>query len=198
MRGRRSKSRQREMAYNSNLKEEHTMRNINGLTVKNLTVEHMTNPIGLDVSEPRFGWKLESGKKNVHQTAYQIRLYKENELAADTGKLDRDTSIEVTAEGFQAEPKTVCQVEVTVWDNHGETASLEGCFETGRLGAPFVSGWAEPEQEPTPDSLAGKEMDCDSVSVNAFADQERDFAEFRPAQYVRIPFEVKKGLNLLK
>ena len=56
------------------------MRNINGLTVKNLTVEHMTNPIGLDVSEPRFGWKLESGKKNVHQTAYQIRLYKENEL----------------------------------------------------------------------------------------------------------------------
>lgn len=174
------------------------MRNINGLTVKKLTVEHMTNPIGLDVSEPRFGWKLESGKKNVHQTAYQIRLYKENELAADTGKLDRDTSIEVTAEGFQAEPKTVCQVEVTVWDNHGETASLEGCFETGRLGVPFVSGWAEPEQEPTPDSLAGKEMDCDSVSVNAFADQERDFAEFRPAQYVRIPFEVKKGLNLLK
>ena len=106
------------------------MRNINGLTVKNLTVEHMTNPIGLDVSEPRFGWKLESGKKNVHQTAYQIRLYKENELAADTGKLDRDTSIEVTAEGFRAEPKTAYQVEVTVWDNHGETASLEGCFET--------------------------------------------------------------------
>ena len=171
------------------------MRNINGLTVKNLTVEHMTNPIGLDVSEPRFGWKLESGKKNVHQTAYQIRLYKENELAADTGKLDRDTSIEVTAEGFRAEPKTAYQVEVTVWDNHGETASLEGCFETGRLGVPFVSGWAEPEQEPTPDSLAGKEMDCDSVSVNAFADQERDFAEFRPAQYVRIPFEVKKGLK---
>jgi alpha-L-rhamnosidase len=34
------------------------------VSVKNLLCENLTNPIGLDVKEPRFSWQLVSDKRN--------------------------------------------------------------------------------------------------------------------------------------
>jgi hypothetical protein len=44
------------------------------LSIQSLLVENKVNPIGLDVLNPRFSWQLASDKRNVMQTAYEIRV----------------------------------------------------------------------------------------------------------------------------
>ena len=43
------------------------------MEVKEVIVLHQENPIGIDRT-PYFSWKLSSGKQNVMQAAYQIRV----------------------------------------------------------------------------------------------------------------------------
>lgn len=163
--------------------------------LKDLSVEHQMFPLGIDCSEPRFGWKLVSKERNVHQTAYQIKIFVDGELQVDTQKVVSEDSIEVTIPGWKTAPMTEYQVKVTVWDNYGNWAEEETIFETGRMGIPFNSSWVEPEQIPTPNSWLHKEMDTNSVSDNTFAGKERDFKEFQKAQYIRIPFEINKKVK---
>ena len=44
------------------------------LSVTNLRCEYKTNPIGIDIAEPRFSWELVSSQRGTLQTAYQIRV----------------------------------------------------------------------------------------------------------------------------
>ena len=165
------------------------------LEVRDLVVEHQKSPLGIDCAEPRFGWKLVSSQKNVFQTGYQLKVFTECGLNADSGKIESGESIENTIANWKTKPMTSYQVRVTVWDNYGNQAETETCFETGRMGKPFVSAWVEPEQTPTANSWKDKQMDCNSVGVNQFAGKERDFAEFQPVQYVRIPFAAEKPVK---
>jgi len=41
------------------------------LSVKSLVCENLSNPIGLDVKQPRFSWQLVSDKRNTLQSAYE-------------------------------------------------------------------------------------------------------------------------------
>ncbi len=165
------------------------------LVLKELVVEHQTTPIGIDCRMPRFGWKLISSSFEVFQIAYQIKIYAEEELIIDTGKISSEESIEIIINEFKALPMTRYQFTVTVWDNHKRCASAESFFETGRLGVPFVSSWIEPIQEPTPPTLEERDMDVKAVASNPYETTERDFSEFRPAQYIRIPFTVNKKVK---
>ena len=42
------------------------------IVVGDLRVEYIKNPAGIDVSRPRFSWKLVSDERGVSQTAYTI------------------------------------------------------------------------------------------------------------------------------
>ena len=42
--------------------------------VAHTRVENLNSPIGLDATQPRFGWQLQSERQNVLQTAYEIRV----------------------------------------------------------------------------------------------------------------------------
>lgn len=165
------------------------------LEINDFVVEHQKNPLGIDCAEPRFGWKLISEEKNVFQTAYQLKVFTEHGLEADTGKTESQESIECTIEGWKTAPMTAYQVQVIVWDNYGNQAEAETFFETGRMGIAFTSSWVEPEQTPTVNSWKDKKMDCSTVGVNLFAGKERDFTEFQPVQYVRIPFAAEKPIK---
>lgn len=57
------------------------------IRVYDLRVENLTNPLGLDVSSPRFSWKISSDKKNTLQTAYEIIVASSQELLSQ-GKGD--------------------------------------------------------------------------------------------------------------
>ena len=173
---------------------------INTLHLTDLTIEHLTRPLGIDVVHPRFSWKLVSTVPDTFQTSYRVRIYREDlgarPLVADTGDVASDRSIEVVVPGFEAEPQTRYTVEATSCDNHGHTASAESIFETGRMGRAFASHWVEPIQEPTPSSIeeAGDaHAEPTAASAEAALDPlTRGYQEFRPAQYVRIPFSAKK------
>ena len=153
----------------------------------------MQRPIGIDCPAPRFAWKLRGAERGLKQTAYRLVLAAGDAVAADTGRVESDASIEVVVPGWTPAPMTEYEAEVTVWDNMGRSASLTDLFETGRLGVPFHSGWVEPEQEPTPASMDGARSG-DTIAADDLprdAEGRRTFAEFRPAQYVRIPFTLE-------
>src|SRR5437899_2585006 len=41
-------------------------------TLDNLTVEHRSDPLGVDAAKPRFGWQMSSSERGERQTAYRI------------------------------------------------------------------------------------------------------------------------------
>lgn len=102
------------------------------LKLYDLTIEYKTNPLGIDEVQPRFSWKLESDQNNTIQTAYQLTV-SNGEVMWDTGKVESDQSILVEYMGALFEAKTEYKWDVTVWDNHGESAEASAEFETGLL-----------------------------------------------------------------
>jgi len=164
------------------------------LKVQRITVEHMVNPIGIDILSPRFGWILENlADKDVKQIAYQLNLYADSKMVFDSGRIESDSSIEVELDNVSLEPKTEYKVVLHVWDNKGNEAEKETYFETGYLGTKFEADWYEPEQIPT--ERTWDENDFSPISLDIEVDPNRDFSEFRPCQYVRIPVEIKKNIR---
>ena len=43
------------------------------ISINGMTCEHKTNPLGVDVMNPRLSWVINSNGFNVMQTAYFIR-----------------------------------------------------------------------------------------------------------------------------
>ena len=146
------------------------------LTVKRITVEHMQNPIGLDISNPRFGWILENNaQQNVTQQAYQLKLYVQGRQVADTGKIFSDESIEVHISNLSLTPKTRYIVNLEVWDNMGNAAASESFFETGFLDTVFSADWYEPKQTPTEKTWDEHPFHLESLSVGQSIDVYGEF-----------------------
>ncbi len=57
------------------------------VTVKQLLCENLVEPIGLDVSTPRFSWQLQSSKRNVLQSAYEIKIVMGKTAVWNSGKI---------------------------------------------------------------------------------------------------------------
>mgnify|MGYP004730147271 FL=1 len=94
--------------------------------------EYRENPIGLTAKEPRFSWKIESQEKDTLQTAYEIHVTDENgKLVWNSGKKVSDQSVLISYEGEALISEMLYTVQVFVADNHGNTESVEGTFETG-------------------------------------------------------------------
>lgn len=164
-----------------------------GFWLERFQTESQDHPIGLDCEEPRFSWELHSDRKNIFQEAYQIRIADCNgNSIADSGKIESDENVLITVDNFHPEPMQRYNVSVRVWNNIQETAETEDWFETGKLGTGWNSGWVEPEQKPTEDSSKGKTMNRQTLFNNPYKDGNRDFSEFQPVQYIRIPFESTK------
>ena len=97
-----------------------------------LRTEYRVNPMGLTAKAPRFSWKIESQEKDTLQTAYEIHVTDENgKLVWNSGKKVTDQSVLIPYEGEALASETMYTVQVSVADNHGNTESVEGTFETG-------------------------------------------------------------------
>jgi len=44
------------------------------IKVNELTCENLSNPIGIDVIQPQLSWQLKADRRNVLQTAYEIKV----------------------------------------------------------------------------------------------------------------------------
>jgi alpha-L-rhamnosidase len=94
--------------------------------LENLRVEHLSDPLGLDILQPRFGWQLVCEKRNVMQSAYQIRVGADvhsldngKNLIWSTGKVASDSSVNVAYSGPMLESGKKYFWEVRIWDNLG-------------------------------------------------------------------------------
>lgn len=109
--------------------------------ISNLTCEYRTNPIGIDVTSPRFSWQLQTDRRGAKQTAYHVlaassaNLLKEgNADLWDSSKQESDQSIHVTYAGKKLSSRQRVYWKVTVWDETGASNESETAwFEMGLL-----------------------------------------------------------------
>ncbi|RTE09875.1 alpha-L-rhamnosidase [Paenibacillus whitsoniae] len=104
--------------------------------------EYLTNPLGLDCPEPRFFWQLETDRRNVRQSAYQLIVASSKELLDldrgdqwDSGKVDSDDSIQVVYAGKSLQSQKPYFWKVRIWDEQGNVSawSEPACWSMGIL-----------------------------------------------------------------
>ncbi len=99
--------------------------------ITGLTTEYQTNPLGIEPKGVHFGWKMESAAIGARQTAYQVKVTKEDQSAVwDSGRVESDRSTGIAC-GEVLEQRTCYNWEVTVWDQAGKSYQANAAFETG-------------------------------------------------------------------
>lgn len=96
------------------------------LTVNKLLTENRSNPVGLDVTVPRFSWQLVSNARGVMQTAYEIKVREGKTVVWNSGKVQNDSSVHVTYKGGPLAGSRKYNWQVRVWDNKGKTSPWSG------------------------------------------------------------------------
>ncbi len=94
-----------------------------------------TNPIGIDIVEPDFSWKLKSDKRNQYQSAYQIVVLSEasKDTCWNSGKIVSDNNILVKYKGNPLKSISSYTWKVKIWDKEGNSSrwSDNNYFSTG-------------------------------------------------------------------
>ncbi|WP_370479511.1 glycoside hydrolase family 78 protein [Tamlana flava] len=100
----------------------------NGIELSHLQCEMLTNPLGIDVLQPRLSWQIVTDETEVEQTAYHVLVASSKEKLEnneadlwDSGKVEIDASINVPYKGKKLDSRDVAFWKVKVWTNKGET-----------------------------------------------------------------------------
>jgi alpha-L-rhamnosidase len=121
--------------------------------VGHLLCNNLSNPIGISLSGPQFSWQLQSDKRNVTQTAYEIRvasdaslLKKGKETAWSSGKVLSDESVHVNYKGSELASAKKYFWQVRVWDNNGKVSgwSSPAFFQTALNKNDWKAKWISP------------------------------------------------------
>jgi len=112
------------------------------LYLDDLSVEFLEEPLGIDVQEPRFAWKLidEEHSRGLSQTAYQIVISSEGREVWNTGKIENSESLGIKYQGSSLSPSTRYDWNVRIWTSDGREVSQNSWFETGLMN-PSLSAW---------------------------------------------------------
>lgn len=103
-------------------------------SIQSVSVENLSNPLGIAVSHPRFSWKLSSNQKNIKQTAYSIQVLEGKKSVWNSGKVASDQSIFVPYAGQDLKSNQAYQVNVQVWDQDGKATKVSSTsFATSLL-----------------------------------------------------------------
>ncbi|MFC4505227.1 MULTISPECIES: alpha-L-rhamnosidase [Streptomyces] len=121
-----------------------------GGPVEGLTVEHRTDPLGVDADRPRFGWRTRSATRGWRQGSYQIlvagspdRLTAARADIWNSGRVRSSDSVAVPYAGEPLRASTRYHWTVSVWDAEGRTVGTAppSSFETGLMSTDGVAGW---------------------------------------------------------
>lgn len=133
--------------------------------VTNLFVENQVNPVGVSEMYPRLSWQLQSSKRGVLQTAFDIRvsesrenLIEGRELIFSTGKIPSDQSVYVPFTGNTLQPGRKYYWQVRAWDNQDKASKwsepawwIMGIMGPQNWAAKWIrSGLREDESRPSP------------------------------------------------
>jgi len=107
-----------------------------------LRCEYLSNPLGIDVLQPRFGWIPNHSQRAETQTAYQVlvagspdRLDRDQGDQWDSGKVASSDSIQVVYGGRPLASGRTYYWKVRFWDSQDRASrySAPAAFETGLL-----------------------------------------------------------------
>jgi len=117
------------------------------VTVGGLLCENRNNPLGIDVARPRLSWQLRAERRNVIQSAYEIRvsasrkdLLSGRNLLWNSGKLNSSACVQVPYMGPEIQAAKFYYWEVRIWDEQGNPSawSVPASWQTGLLN---ISHW---------------------------------------------------------
>src|SRR5450755_1441826 len=116
--------------------------------VKNLRCENRINPVGLDISLPRFSWQLVSDQRNQMQTAYEIRVGLKSTKTEfwNSGKQMSARSVFVTYTGGPLQSAASYYWQVRIWDSKGKVSDWSelAFWQMGLLqAADWKANWIE-------------------------------------------------------
>ena len=142
------------------------------LSVSRLQTENQLFPFGIDITQPRFSWQLNSPVRNTMQTAYELKVLLDKKAVWQTGKTSSGQSVFISYGGARLESNQRYSWQVRVWDNQGKSSawSQPAFFHTGLL-------------QPTDWKASWIEAGFTEDSIN------------RPAQYFRKPFSLNKKIK---
>ncbi|MBZ0293066.1 MAG: family 78 glycoside hydrolase catalytic domain, partial [Anaerolineae bacterium] len=109
--------------------------------ISNLICEYRTNPLGIDVHQPRLGWQMQTDRQGARQTAYRIlaasspdQLQTGRADLWDSDKVSSDQSVQVPYEGKTLRSRERVYWKVTVWDETNQASDSDiAWFEMGLL-----------------------------------------------------------------
>ncbi len=111
------------------------------IIVNDLMTEYLSDPLGVDIPNPRFTWKLSSGSRGISQEAYQVTVssskknLKKNQADIwDSGRILSDRSVNIEYEGVPLESNRVYYWRICIWTNTAKKIySKPAIFHTGIL-----------------------------------------------------------------
>lgn len=102
---------------------------LGSVTPANLQCEYRSNPLGLDMTQSRVFWQVQSDERAQGQTAYQIlvasseKLLQKNEGDLwDSGKVASDETINILYSGKPLKSGMQCFWKVKAWDKTGKAS----------------------------------------------------------------------------
>ena len=97
-----------------------------------LRVEYLAEPLGVDVTKPRFFWQDIGSERGAHQAAYQIQVRQGRKGIWDSGKVESAETIQVEYAGAALASDTSYDWRVRVWDQRDRASdwSREAKFAT--------------------------------------------------------------------
>ncbi|NEW81600.1 MAG: family 78 glycoside hydrolase catalytic domain [Mariniphaga sp.] len=109
--------------------------------VKQLICEYKTNPLGIDVMQPRLSWQLSASENDVMQSAYEIRVagspgqLNSKQLMWSTGKVNSSQSVSVVYNGTALLSMQRVYWQVRMWDSKNKATdwSAPAWWEMGIL-----------------------------------------------------------------
>ena len=100
----------------------------NDIKLHHLQCEMLTNPLGIDVLQPRLSWQIITNETEVEQTKYQVLVASSAEKLKnnhadlwDSCKVSSNASMNITYSGRKLKSKDEAYWKVKVWTNKGET-----------------------------------------------------------------------------
>jgi alpha-L-rhamnosidase len=122
-----------------------------------LQCEYKTNPLGIDIPQPRLSWQIVDGERGWLQSAYQIRVARSlaalsqgASLVWDSGKVLSEESVHREYAGPALQSAARYYWQVRVWDAQGRASvwSEPAWWEMGLLTAvDWQASWIEPDLE---------------------------------------------------